>query len=217
MKNNDNKNIVLKQIDKYDRSANRYGISSKAVYLSDQQKQYYRFFELIDGLDMDTASKTVLDIGCGNAELYRFLNLIGFRGSYSGFDINKKLLGQAKKRFPGIDVSQVDIMEQKAKKQYDYVVMSGLFNLNTGQTKEWVFAFLKRMFSYSRDKMVFNAVSTHVNFYDRKMFYLNPEEILSYCIKYLSQRTTIKHGNLPYNYTVMVSKADKWQSVTREA
>lgn len=203
--------IVRRAIALYDEAVDRHGVSSRSVLWDSRQTQYLRFHELIRNLDIQNARKSVLDVGCGNAELYRFLNFLGFRGRYTGYDINRKLLRQAKKRFGGrIEVFRKDILAQACRRRFDYVLMSGLFNANVGQDAAWVKRFLARMFSSCDEALSFNAISTHVNYRDGKMFYLDPEDTLRFCIERLSRRVTLAHHNLPYNYTITVFRDEGW-------
>ena len=212
-----NDNINAKQIEKYNAVAEKCGISSKSVLWDDPQTQYLRFYELVKHLDLNDSRKMLLDVGCGNGELYKFLNFLGYRGRYVGYDINEMLLAQARSRFQNVDVQCRDIMSEEIAQRYDCVVLSGLFNVNVGQTLDWVRDFLKKMFALSSNMMVFNMISTHVNFRDEGMYYMDPAEVLSFCIDNLSKRTTLAHHNLPYNYTVTVFKDESWSSVREVA
>lgn len=205
--------VAAQQIRIYDEVADRYGASSQAVLWDDPQTQYLRFAELIKDLDLNDDGKTLLDMGCGNGELYKFLNFMGFRGKYVGYDINEKLIAQARGRFEGIDVRNVNIMTDETDQKFDYVLLSGLFNVDVGQTADWAYTFLRRMYALCGGIMVFNMVSTHVNYRDEGTFYMDPAEVLSFCIDNLSKRTTLAHHNLPYNYTVTVYRNEAWASV----
>ncbi|WP_301102041.1 class I SAM-dependent methyltransferase [Propionivibrio sp.] len=209
----ENDTIAARQIDVYNKVADTYGVSSKAVLLDDPQTQYLRFSELTKFMDFNDENKVVLDIGCGNGELYKFINFQGFRGQYIGYDINEKLLNQARSRFPGINVQNKDVMREEIAQHFDYVVLSGLFNLNVGQSKAWIYEFLRKIFSLCNGIMAFNMISTYVTHSNERMFYLDPAEILTFCIQNISKRITLAHHNLPYNYTVTAFKNDSWNSV----
>ncbi|MEW5744465.1 MAG: class I SAM-dependent methyltransferase [Nitrospirota bacterium] len=209
----DNEKVVKISNKIYSETALKYGPDSNAVRYGDQQSQYLRFAEIVRYIDMEGNGKHVLDVGCGNAELYKFLNFMGFRGRYTGYDINKHLLNIAKKRFKNIDVSLVDLMEQRPKKHFNYVVASGLFGLNIGQNMEWTFSLIKRMYDLCTEKTVFNMISSHVNFKEHDMFYVDPGEVLKFCIEKLSRRVALVHHNIPYNFTVVISKGAEWKSI----
>ncbi|HNW25907.1 MAG TPA: class I SAM-dependent methyltransferase [Candidatus Gastranaerophilaceae bacterium] len=207
--------IIKKQIQIYNQAIEKYGDASGAVLLNDQQSQYFRFHELTKNFDFNSDKKTILDVGCGNAELYKYLNFQGFRGKYVGVDINEKLLKQAKSRFKNIEVYKKDIMKENIDTNFDYMVISGLFNLNCGQSLDWIFEFLSKLFVHCNEILAFNLISTYVNFQNKEMFYVEPEKMFSFCVQHLSRRVTLAHNNLPYNYTVLVHKNENWSSVNK--
>ena len=186
-----------------------------AVKWGDPQRQYFRFAELIKYVDLDDPRKTLLDVGCGNGELLKFLNFSGYRGQYRGCDINAQLLEQARKRFPGAVFEHRDLLSaaEEFPERFDYVLMSGLFNADFGQSVEWVHLMLAAMFRRAEEVLAFNAVSTHVNTRDREIFYLDPSSLLEFCIKNLSKRVTVAHHNLPFNFTAAVYRDENWRSV----
>jgi len=97
----------------------------------------------------------------------------------------------------------------------DNVIISGLFNVNFGQDIEFIKQILKKAYEMSTKRLIFNAISTHVNYTDSKMFYIDPSEILKFCIEELSPVTTVKHGYLSHNYTVCVDKEYQWKSINQ--
>jgi SAM-dependent methyltransferase len=206
-------NIIKNSNKIYNEAVKKYGNNSSAVLWNDQQTQYLRFNEILNFINLDD-NISILDIGCGNAELYRFLNFNGFRGSYTGFDINDNLLSQAKQNYTNIDVQNIDILTTSNIKQYDYVVLSGLFNCNYGQDINWVFKMIEKMYEISKKKIIFNAITSYVNYKDDCMIYLDPKEILDYSIKNISSEISLIHGKLPYNYTVCISKQKSWTSIS---
>lgn len=199
-----NKDIVARSNAIYSAQANTHGEDSRAVLCDRQTRLIHRFVEIVKLIDLDGSKRRILEVGCGHGEFYKFLASVGYRGSYVGTDINPELLALAKKRFKAIDVREVDIVKADLGEKFDYVLLSGVFNIECGQTVAWVQNFLERMYAHCEEAIVFNAVSTHVNFRDPRMFYLDPVEMLQFCITKLSKRVTLTHHNLTYNYTVAV-------------
>lgn len=198
----------------YNQRSKQYPCTSKAVFWDDQQTQYLRFHEIVKHIDLD-ADSTILDVGCGNAELYKYLNFNGFKGQYKGYDINQELLSQASQMYPGIDVEEVDILGQNVEQRFDYVVVSGLFNLNYGQTMAWVEQMLVALYGLARKKVIFNAISSYVNFKQDEMFYINPTTLLDFVLRQLSSQVVLEHGILPYYYLIAIDKSKNWQSLNR--
>ena len=52
---------------------------------------------------------SVLDVGCGFADLYEHLLQQGWVGRYSGVDIVPGLLAEARERHPSLDLQEADI------------------------------------------------------------------------------------------------------------
>ena len=182
---------------------------------ADPQTQYIRFNEIIKYISLDENS-SVLDIGCGNGELYKFLNFSGFKGSYTGFDINDSLLNQAKQRYKNIDVQNVDILNHTIDKKYDYVIVSGMFSSNYGQDMLWMYDMIKAMYNLTDKKVIINTISSYVNFQDEDIFYTDPTKLLDFTIKNLSPHVIIEHGAIPYNFTIVIDKSKQWQSINNE-
>lgn len=201
-----NSNIV------YSEASKKYGHSSMAVLHGDTQKQYIRFNEIIKFISLDE-NISILDVGCGNAEFYKFLNFNGFKGKYTGFDINSDLLNQAKTKYKNIDVQKIDILSDTIVKKYDYVIASGLLNYNSGQDMRWIYSMMTKLYSFANQAVIINSISTYVSFKQKEMFYLDPILLLDYVINNFTPIVTIQHGAIPHNFTIAFSKQKKWHSI----
>lgn len=199
---NQDKDVKAKAIEIYDQSTAEYGDSSDAVRWHNPQSQYLRFFQLIKNMDIQDSNMSILDVGCGNGELYKFLHFCGFRGTYTGIDINENLLLMAQAKFKGKSVSffRVDLLNDDFEQCYDYVLMSGLFNSNYGQDFPWVCRFIEAMYKRCRKASIFNIISTHVNFRDKELYYVSPSELLNYVISNVTPSVTLIHNEPPYNF-----------------
>jgi SAM-dependent methyltransferase len=186
---------------------------NERVLWDDAQKQAFRFNEIYSFVNNHTSS--IIDIGCGNGELLPFMNRIGHIGDYVGIDVNKNLISEARNRFPKYTFHLINILEENPVFKSDNVIISGLFNVNFGQDIEFIKQILKKAYEMSTKRLIFNAISTHVNYTDSKMFYIDPSEILRFCIEELSPVTTVKHGYLSHNYTVCIDKEYQWKSINQ--
>lgn len=174
---------------------------------NNKASHYFRFSEILHFIDDTDCS--ILDIGCGNGRLLEFLNFNGYTGKYTGIDINSNLLGEAKKDFPGYSFKCMDFFESMIPK-HDYVVLSGTFNANFGQDMAFIYKFIDRMFELSKKKIIFNAISSCVNFRQEEMFYIDPCELIRHSVEKLSPKYEIRHSFVPYNFTMCIHKGKQW-------
>lgn len=91
----------------YDDLVTRFGIDPRALDWSSRISQE-AFSVLRDIADL-TGSR-VLDVGCGLADLYAFLQARRVRVQYTGYDIAPNVLRSAKERYPDIELRLVDLM-----------------------------------------------------------------------------------------------------------
>lgn len=208
-------NIKENAITIYNDSVKKFGAHTLAsVHWDDEQKALYRYSLIGKHIPHDT-NVSVLDIGCGNGGLLKHLNYSGFRGTYHGYDINTILIDSAKKIYPAYSkcFTVADILNDPINETFDYVVLSGLFNSNYGQDYQWVCSFIEKMYSLTNKKVVFNAISTYTNFKEETMYYINPFEISDFIIKNLSNEIILEHGQLPYNFQIVINKDNAWKSL----
>lgn len=181
------------------------------VLWGDSVKQTFRFAEIARFLPNRTAS--ILDVGCGNGEFALFLNSHGHTGPYVGIDINDALLAEAKSYYPSLEFHNADIMAGEYTSQHDHVVASGVFNADFGQDIGYVFSFIEVMFNICTTSAIFNCITTHTSHVDKDAFYVDPALMLDFLLKNVSSCVELRHGIVPYNYTVAVHRPGEWTSL----
>jgi SAM-dependent methyltransferase len=171
--------------------------------------QRYRFKVLTEIADLETAS--ILDYGCGKGDLLPYLVEQGYRAQYTGFDINPELIALGRRKYPAARFEVKDIEQDAVDEQFDYVLISGIFNNRVADNWSMMTAVLRRAFACARHGLAFNAISTYVNFEDSAMYYADPAEVFRFCMSELSRNVTLRHDNLPYNYSVYVYRKPEWK------
>jgi len=192
----------------YRHSLATYGDTPEAVCWSNAS-QRYRFRVLTEIAPLESA--TVLDYGCGKGDLYCYLLEAGYRGTYTGFDINPELLELARAKYPGVRFEQRDIEQASINEQFEYVLISGIFNNRISDNEGVMQSVLRRCLALTTRGLAFNAISTYVNFREPEMYYVSPEEIFRFCMTDLSPWVTLRHDNLPYNFTMYVYRKAEWR------
>ena len=198
-----NRNIVKIYDDAVAKGSNEH----ERVCWYNPTRQYDRFEELCVLIgDVTRPNLRILDVGCGNAEFLKMLNSRGFCGSYHGIDLHAGLIAEAKQRFPEAKLEQRDLLTDPPD-PVDIAVMSGIFNVEVGQSLDYVNTVISAAFSIVREKVIFNAISTYVNRRDASMYYFDPADAIALAAK-LSRRFELRHGFLPFNYTVCIHRQD---------
>ena len=101
--------------------------------------------------------QSVLDAGCGRADLF---GLIGPAVSlYKGIDYNKNILDIAQRKFPGVNVEAIDLLDFNEPDSYDWVFASGMFNTQMEDAIEYTQKCVDKMFESSKVGVAFNLLT----------------------------------------------------------
>lgn len=104
-------------------------------------------------------SHSILDVGCGRADLYGYLQqkFANENITYKGIDYNANLLKIAKDKYTELDVENVDLLSASSDEKFDWVIGSAIFNLNTQEDMEsYIQACIDKMYSKSNLGTIFN-------------------------------------------------------------
>ena len=143
-------NALKKLSSHYDKLFEKHGRSFKTAQLSSRKSQEYRMGLMFENIKLNKKS-SVLDFCCGTAQLYKFLKKKKFDGKYLGIDISRKIVEFNKKEFiknKNVKFLNINLISSnsKLKNKFDYTVVSGPFNNNTGINWIWLKKALKILF-----------------------------------------------------------------------
>ncbi|MBE2205442.1 MAG: class I SAM-dependent methyltransferase [Chthoniobacterales bacterium] len=221
-------NITKSFRDHYGQAFGKYGATSRGVDWGDEgelQFRYEKFFSVIaldPGERKDTIS--ILDVGCGWGGFCKFLQerVQGGGIDYTGIDIVPEMIQRAREEFPSATFHQEDLFSFSGKKSYDYVVCNGVLTQKLSATipdmEEYANRMVLRMFELCKKGIVFNHMSSKVNYMVSNLYYRNPLEVLSFCLAHLSPRVLLDHSfvstnnperNRLFDYIVYVFKDPK--------
>lgn len=156
-----------------------------------EEGQRFRFEKLTQIGDL--AGKTVLDVGCGIGDLYPFLcNRYGWV-RYIGIDIVPELIDSAARKYPAATFRCVDLVGEDFRGEFDYILMSGVFNNERQNATEFLYRMISAAFELCKQGMGFNFTSRFASRYDEDMAYHDPMEILRFCLDHVSTKVTMSH------------------------
>ncbi|MBN1183782.1 MAG: class I SAM-dependent methyltransferase [Bacteroidales bacterium] len=202
-------------ITRYQERLDHFGYSPATLGWGKEGRQDVRF-KVLSELIIARPQSSVLDVGCGFGDLYRFLINNQWHGKYYGIDIVPGLLNMAKEIDPDINVFEADVTSSdfpSADVKYDFVVASGVFNAKIKLTtnEEHIKKALIKMYSLSNIAVCVDFMSTYVDFQDPLAFHTDPGWAFNVA-KGLSRRVMLRHDYMPYEFTLIIYKDDSISS-----
>jgi SAM-dependent methyltransferase len=176
----------------YSRLLDQHGDTPQAAAWRDRQTQERRMAILAEVGDLRSAK--ILDFGCGTGHLLAFLRReLGFAGEYVGYDLSAEVITTARHKFRRARFEQRDILTEGVPEDFDYVLISGVFNQRLRENWRLMTRILGNLFAHCRQALAFNALSTYVDFFEPHLFYVSPEKVFRHCKERLSSRVCLRH------------------------
>ena len=199
LQDDDSKNIRL-----YESLLSQHGDSFKSLNWGSRESQIRRF-EVLAEVGIKSGD-SVLDVGCGLADLYGWLRSNEQDVLYTGIDITPGMVKKAKQKYTGIELIAGNIFDVSFNRSsYDYVVASGVFTYIESSSHFLINRFIARMFDMSNKAIAFNALSSWASIKDADEFYVDPLQTLDFC-RNLTPWVTLRHDYHPRDFTIYMYK-----------
>jgi SAM-dependent methyltransferase len=198
---------VRRYIDRFEGALARHGDSRAGLCDGKGGRQDVRFPVLAAPALADPAS-SVLDIGCGFADLYAFLRANGWRGRYTGIDIVPGLLKVARERFPEIALHEHDASDSlDAFAPHDFVIACGVMNLElpNGGNPAHIERFLGTMFACARRAVCIDFMTSNVDFKHPGAWHTDPAWAWSVANR-LTRRVALRADYMPFEFALFLYK-----------
>lgn len=158
----------------------QHGPGPRALFWQDETVQTLRFDILLScGIQ---SGDSILDVGCGLADLYRHMQSKGLDIDYTGIDLSPDLIEAAQLRDPQLKLFVGDIFDfDPAAQGYDWVLLSGALNEPLQDNGDYLRRCIPRLFASARKGIAFNLLNADYPWPEKDLFHLQPyvpEEIL---------------------------------------
>ncbi|WP_295898704.1 methyltransferase domain-containing protein [uncultured Vibrio sp.] len=192
----------------YNRLKKWSGNFSKIQGWSSDQSQHARFKVIESATDFH--QRSVLDLGCGYAELYDYLSKNHQLAAYTGVDQQHQFLKAAKKRlaneskvchFVRRDISQFSM------KNVDVVVASGSLNYQS-RDPEYLTKIINRMYQMANETVIFNLLDSSTFPKQTLLAGYNKKGTLFYC-KTLCPNVELIEDYANEDFTIVMRKQAK--------
>jgi SAM-dependent methyltransferase len=196
-------------VERYRARLREHGYSPQTLGWGVNGRQEVRF-ALLGELALRDPTSSVLDVGCGFADLHDFLHAAGWKGRYTGVDIMPDLLQVARERHPGLDLRELDIVAEGGELQeHDFVIASGVFNaqLKVGDNQSHVRQALRAMHHLARRAVCVDFMSSWVDFQKPGAWHTDPSWALAEA-RVLSRRLELRLDYMPFEFALVLYRDD---------
>jgi len=196
---NDRKNIQF-----YETLLAKYDHTYKVLNWGSEDSQKARF-KVLSEIGIQKGD-SLLDVGCGLADLYSWLESNIGQIDYHGIDITPGMIASSKKRFPFLPLNVGTIFDFDINKShFDYVFACGIFYLNENEPAKYLQATVERMFAISKKGIAFNCLSSWRIDQSEGEFYADPALTLEFC-RMLTTKIVLRHDYHPGDFTIYMMK-----------
>lgn len=191
----------------------KHGASAKGVDWKNKDQANLRHKIMLNVIREEDlkAKKTVsvLDVGCGYGEQYIFAKKSGLKIAYTGIDIVPQMIDYAQRKIKNAHFIYADIFTFSPKKLFDYVICNGILTQKLTSTDSQMDKFAKKlilkMFELARKGIVFNTMTTYVDFKTKGNYYVNPNKMISNALN-LTRFVKVDHSYPLWEYSVYMYK-----------
>ena len=189
-----------------------------------RQARYKIILDFIEALE-DEASReiTILDYGCGTGGLIEALEVSSTENSgwtqfkVTGVDPVQEFIDEANVKYASKGHVFLHL-SQTPDTTFDYTILSGAFHKSCGDRERDFSMFYEALvscFAKTRKAMIFNALTTEVDFINRDLHYVDMSEVIRLIKQAFGHRTAFTLRNdyamrsdcpTPYEFTVCVYK-----------
>jgi len=180
----------------YQKAIEKYGTTALGVHWNSKHTQYKRFEILTQFIKKNISSSTLVDVGCGFGEYYKYLEVNNkLPKKYIGIDCEKDMVTTCKIRLP-LQEFKIQNVLTDILLQADYFVCSGALNI---LTQDEAYIFIKKCFEASKVGFVFNFLKS--NSYNQ----LKINDVLKFCNTFKCEVKT-KDNYLDNDFTIFMVK-----------
>ena len=197
-----------------------YGATPEGSFWISKDRQSLRFKVIFYEIDKLLKSDfvEVADVGCGYGALVSYLKMSKSYGniSYTGYDINKKLIEECRK-ITNEDWAVFKI-GSKPERQTMFTIMSGTYNLaatqNLSDWEDYVSDCLQNCWERTSQAMIFNLqISDRARISNENIYFAEKTSIIELCVSRFGPTKLIVHEGLPNDITFSVIKTTSSKGV----
>jgi SAM-dependent methyltransferase len=197
---------LKRKVRDYRNAFGRYGVNPGGLYWTTRKAQQVRFRQLLK--DVDLEGKSILDVGCGFAEIIPHIRKKAKNFDYLGIDAVSEFVQVSKNSFPEYEFIKGDYYGKPLKRHFDIILTSGTLNSNIKRPMDFRKAAIRIMFDHAKEAVLFNMAGGHPQPKNKKSYriwYADSLEVLNYCFS-LTSKLIFRHHYRKKDFTVILFK-----------
>ncbi len=179
--------------------------SFKSLDWGSSESQNLRFEVLANIANLQ--GKSVLDVGCGLGDFYKWLVKNNINIEYSGLDITPHFIKRAISLYEKPSFFEGNILDASifSGQKFDYVMASGIFSTYKDGGYDYMESCIDRFWQLSNKGIAFNSLSKWAKDKDKDKneFYADPSLVIDIVKKYTT-KIIFRHDYHPRDFTIYV-------------
>lgn len=200
------KDELTANIQYYEKLSKRFPPSDyRGLGWSSRKSQEERFSILKNFIEEDDIS--LLDVGCGAADLLEYLKQSNLKIEYVGCDLMESNIKHCQEKYPDAKFMLGDFLSMKIDRSFDYVVASGIFVFPSDNWNNLFYNFLEKMMMLSTKAVCLNLLSSLYDNKFKSVHYVEPWEILKIVASFSNKFQLLHHYSIEgNNFSVCIYK-----------
>lgn len=193
----------------YSAKVNEHGSTPRGVDWNGIESQRTRFAQITKVID-PSSPFSLLDVGCGYAALFDYLDENYDDFDYRGIDVSTAMIETARGRLAGRPASLA--VGKEPASPADYCVASGIFSvkLNNSESewRDYMFETMAMMDRHSLRGFAFNSLTSYSDADKMRpdLYYPDPLVIFDHCKRNYSRQVALLHDYGLWEFTILVRK-----------
>jgi SAM-dependent methyltransferase len=194
-------------IERYQKRILEHGVTFASLNSGNEAKQALR--HSVHASALRGARPSILEVGCGLGDFYRYVAGRNRDCTYCGYDIVPEYVAECRRMFPEASFEVRNIFLEGIASTYDSIVMSQVLNnrYQKSDNMKVMRRALELAFEHARISVSVDMLSTYVDFRNTELYYYSPEEIFSVA-KAIAPRVLIRHDYRAFEFCVQLFREE---------
>lgn len=190
-------------VQRYQKRIAQHGATFASLNSGSEAKQEIR--REVHASSLRGLKPSVLEIGCGLGDFYKFLLQQHPDCSYHGYDIVPEYVDQCRQQYPEATFERRNVFLDGINGTYDTIVMSQVLNnrYRKSDNMQVMRRALELAFEHTRVSVSVDMISSYVDFQNPELFYYSPEEIFRIA-KTIASRVLLRHDYRGFEFCVQL-------------